>query len=370
MGARKPLRLAETGWTLVELMLVTALIGIITPAMTLLFTKVSQGMAADEMHTQIMRGNSYLMSRLETRLSANKHFFQGGSAMGASFVAAVSFVSAPSTVAGTQLAQAQTSTSGSFDPTSTGFQSSYIGNSLFFAAYDSPQTTATGGVLQTTYAPLTVAGTGVTDSFGTPMTLIIDLYRFYYYYLTPSTHPLAKTEGVTAYGLEEWQSVQYPDCGELTSIPDNTLQNNAVSFIVKKGYTTAWDSSQQAVTQAFYTLSYFSPPGSSPAGFTQITSPHILQAAVTYLCQVPSGILSRGFAYGISPNSSGWKNAPVSVPKYATASGQFPGGFEVGISGPPGGRQILIHSVWVAKGASPRFVFNDLNSIESIRDQW
>ncbi len=204
VGPRQSLRLTEQGWTLVEVMLVTAMIAIITPAITFLFLKSSQGFAADEMHTQLTRGNEYMMSRVENRLSANKHFFQGGGGNGISFVNAISFsAGAPATVAGTQLAQAQTSVTGSLDPaatTLTGFQPSFIGNSMFFAAYDSAQTFG-WGANAVSFAPMTVSGVGVSDGAGTPMTFIIDIYRFYYYYLTPAIHALPKSQGVSTYGL-------------------------------------------------------------------------------------------------------------------------------------------------------------------------
>jgi type II secretory pathway pseudopilin PulG len=371
VAPREPLRLTEEGWTLVELMLVAAMIAIITPAITFLFLKSSQGFAADEMHTQLARGNEYMMSRVENRLSASKHFYQGGASLGASFVADISFSGAPPTVTGTQLAQAQTSTSLSLDPTVSGYQPSFVGNSLFFSAYDSAQTFVSGGTMGVSTAPLTVSGQGVSDGNGTPMTLIIDLYRFYYYYLTPSTHPLPSTQGVTSYGLVEWESKQYLDYNELNQIPDPTEQNTAVSCILSKGLTIAYDSTQQAVTNAFYTISYNTPVGSSPAAFASIGSPTIAQAAVTYLCQVPTGIISRGFFYGISPNTASWNQAPsVTVPLYATAAAPFPGGFEVGLSGDPSGRQVLLRSCWVGLGAAPKVAYNDLTSVQSIRDDW
>ncbi len=150
-----------------------------------------------------------------------------------------------------------------------------------------------------------------------------------------------------------------------------TAQNTAVSFINAKGLSTAWDSSQTTLSAAFYTISPNSPIGSAGAHFNAIANPTIAQAAITYLCMVPTGLISRGFYYGISPNTAGWANPPnVTVPLYGTASGQFPGGFEIGVSGDPAGRQILLRSCWVALGAAPKVAFNDLTSVQNIRDEW
>jgi type II secretory pathway pseudopilin PulG len=377
--------LSQGGWTLIELMLVAAMIAIITPAITFLFLKVSQGLAADEMRSQMTKGNEAMMDRLALRLSASKHLYQGGTGMGASFVADIQFVSAPETVAGTVLPQAQGQTV-SLDPTQPGFGTTLVGNSLFFGAYDSPQTFVKGTSTTVVGAPLTVFGSGITDSYGTPMTFVIDLYRFYYYYLTRSTHSFVSGEGVTAYGLEEWESNQYLDIGELNSIPDIVAQNNAVSFILSQGLTYAWDSSQEAVTSAFYKITFSNPVNSAPASFVPLTAVTITQASVsfstgsaagtfiqppTYLTQVSQGMMSSGFSYGISPNTSGWKDAPpVAVPQYAAASGSFPGGFEVVVGGTPAGRRVLLRSCWVAKGGAPKVIYNDLTSIETVKDNW
>lgn len=378
-------KLDDRGWTLVELMLTTALIALITPVMALLFLKVSQAMTADEMRGQITHGNQVMMSRVLSRLAISRHFYQGGASNGISFVSAVQFAAgSPATVAGTLLAQVQPGPS--LDPSVPGYSSTVVGNSLFFAAYDYAQTFSKGSTWDIVPAPLTIQGTSsnaVTDGQGTPMTFVVDLYRFYYYYLTPSTHPMP-AEGVSTYGLAEWQSTQFADYLELNSIQDPSAQNLAVSFIMAQGVSDALDVSQEALTQALYTIGFNTPVNSSSANFTAITSgitipqasATVLGAAftvpVTYLCQVMSGIVSRGFGYGISPNTANWANAPSAdpVPIYATASGLFPGGFEVQLIGPPAGRQVMIRSSWVAKGAAPKIAFNALTSIQTIKDNW
>jgi hypothetical protein len=86
------------------------------------------------------------------------------------------------------------------------------------------------------------------------------------------------------------------------------------------------------------------------------------------------GVLTSGFRYGIAPNNVNWNKCPVQIPEYApapTAGSQFPSGFEVVSGGLPGGRKIMLRSVWVAEGAtSPRSVYNDMNLVVYARDVW
>ena len=91
---------------------------------------------------------------------------------------------------------------------------------------------------------------------------------------------------------------------------------------------------------------------------------------MSVITRISNGILSSGFGYGICPNSAVWGSAPVSVPLFGTAAGNFPAGFEVGISGFGAGIQVLVRSVLVAQGAYPRIVWNDQTEITNARDTW
>ena len=358
--------LSEGGWTLIELMLVTALIAIITPAITYLFVKVQQGMAADEMRLNLTKINEQTTLRIHETLATNRHLFQND-ASGTAFMGPVTNGMSANTkavypiLAGSQLPLQQPITgTGSFSPVTA--ISADFGNSLLFAAYDVPQTI--GG--QIYLAPATV--TGALNSYGTPTTVIIHLYRFYYYYLTTSGAPL---RDVKAYRLVEWQSMQYANYNELNDIADSTLQGHVITWLTTPGnlsptnagyaLTVGYDPTQSALASAFYNLN---------ASLTSVTPASFPEGTASLITFGNTGIMSGGFGYGVSPNSTGWPNAPKTVPLYGTASGSFPGGFETGISGTAAGKEVMIRELLVAQGAAPKVVWNDETVVDSVRDTW
>ena len=371
---RTGLKLNDRGWTLVELMLVTAMIGLITPAMTRLFVVVSQGFAADEMHTQLKTGNQNTLNRIHVRIGASKHFFMGDTS-GVSFLSAVSILStAPTTLAGTTLAQPQTSVTGAFSYAVTDFEPTFIGNALLFGAYDAPETFTQSGSTPVSYQNSPMTLTGVLDSAGTSRTIIIDMYRFYYYYLTSQiSKPIA---GATCAGLVEWQSIRYADAFEIEDFyVDNTFQSNLCHAIATNGVTAAWDPSQTDPNNAFVTFGTSGAvaftPGLGIASFKIMQEP---MGGTRVLTKVSSGMLSSGFGYGVCPNTRYWQDAPIKVPLYAptpsVATSKFPSGFEIGVSGVATGRKILVRSALVAKGAAPKVVYNDISMVNDIQDQW
>jgi len=365
----------DRGWTLVELMLVTALIGIIVPAITFLFTKVTQGMAGDEMHIQLMRLNNTTQLRLHERIASARHLFQGDSS-GVDFLGPVTLGMSANTQAaypilgGTLLAKTQPAPLNglaTFSP-AAGADRNLFGNSILFAAYDSPQTLNN----QAYVAPTTISGPAILYSDGVPVTLVVDLYRFYYYYLTDNNPKGMR--GVSSYRLMEWQSIQYADFTQISAISDSVLQTAVITWLATPGkidpaipgyaIATAWDPSQVDPDLAFYDL--------HTDGTYTVTSPVVItESQALPLTRVTSGILSTGFGYGISPNTGSWVEAPpVRVPLYGTATGSFPGGFEVGISGTSAGRQVMTHFLLVAKGAAPRVAYNVSEMVHNIRDTW
>ena len=368
----------EKAFTLIELMMVTAMLGLIIPVMILLFSKVSQGMAADEMHGQLKKLNELTMLRLDTHIKANKHMFQND-ASNVTFLSKVGLMGAPAVLAGSHLPLVQPvqpePTPTSFSPNSLAAPLNF-GNCLLFGAYDSPTTIAGKGYR----APLVVSGASVTYAGASgPATMIIDLYRFYYYYLTTSTHPL---KGVQSHGLVEWRSVQYADFYQLKNITDPTLKvavikwmTSAANFPGGNPVTLAWDSGQTTPYDSVVPIFAFYQLNNATGTWTGIANPTILQADFTYLTQIPSGILSRGFNYGICgnniPPTYAWpESPPVKVPMYGTASGNYPGGFEVGLKGSAGGMEVLTRCLLVAKGGALKVPWNDITMIHNARDVW
>jgi len=382
--ARTPKRLSEGGWTLIELMLVMAMMAIITPAMTYLFSKVSQGMAADEMHTELQQANQALLNHIQIRLAANRHFFfNDNTSGGVSFLARLNLSTAPTTVAGWTLCQPQpqptTILTGSLSPNAAGFVNTAVGNALFFGAFDFPQTIfKTSGPPEISTAPMTVTGPNVVDSSGTRQTAVIDIYRFYFYYLT--TQYTKQLYDATDYSLIEWQSVQYPDYTEISNYnQDPVLEGNILAGIKanNSAMTVAWDPTQTDPSQAFvgFQTAAFN---TASTGVTALESSSykIVMDVATNLTKTRSGILTTGFRYGISPNTNNWNSCPVQIPLFAavtTAGVAFPNGFEVAATSNPSGRQVMIRSVWVAEGASSpgvRAVYNDINMVDEISDNY
>ncbi len=353
-------------------MVVTALIAIITPSMTYLFTKVEQGMAADEMHTQLQKLNEATFLRVHDRLLTSRRFFQNDSS-GVSFLGRmVRGASAPPTLVNSHLAKVQNN-SGSFSPVTA--TSGDFGNSMFFVGYDTPTTINNLGY----NAPVTVKGGtvnyGASNGSG-PATIIIDVYRFYYFYLTATSSPVSLVKGsfsLPLYRLVEWRSVQFADFYQLDGMTDGTLKTNVVTWLATAAnfpgsapVTLAWDHTQTDPALAFYSL--------DTAGNINFQgSQNINEASWANISKSSSGILTGGFNYGISGNVTGGGELPteVKVPMYAAANSPYPGGFEVGLSGGSGiGKQVLFRSLLLAKGGSPRVVLNDNTSIVNIRDVW
>jgi type II secretory pathway pseudopilin PulG len=363
----------QRGWTIIELMMVVGIIGLITPALLILFSYCYQGMAAAEMHLSLKAMNETIMLHLHERMNSNKHMFQNNTTSGGlNFLPQIQFGSAPAPAPITLMPQAQSGTTITFSP-AAGAVSNEYGNCLFYAAADTPQT-----ISGTSYtAPVTMKG--VTDGSGKSVTLNLDVYRFYFDYLS-TAGDLKKIASLTTYWLIEWQSVQFVDAFELEDISsaDPTLGGNVISWLTTganfpsgQPLTLAWDPSQTAMINgssfAFYDLSGSAMTGNS----TQI----IFAQNYTPLSRCNSGLISA-FNYGISGNYSNLAGdpPPPNVPMYAppsTVASAFPGGFEVGLQGSNGGMQVLIRSLLLAQGNSKtKPVWDNETSVSSCRDVW
>lgn len=365
-----------------------AMIAIITPAITYLFLKVSEGMASDEMHTELQQGNQAMLNRIQVHLAANRHcFFNDNTSGGVSFLTRLNLSTAPATLAVMALCEPQPQpnatppvVTGSLSPNAAGYVPASVGNALLFVSYDAPQTIfyQTGPPKISTAVPMTVTsvpGHAVTDSSGVSQTAVIDLFRFYFYYLSKAT--AKQLYDATDYSLIEWQSVQYPDYTEIENYSqDSVLEGNILAGIKAQGMTVAWDFTQADPSQAFVTFGNAA-YGTASTSVTHLDAPYTI-AMETYsnVATTRSGILTAGFRYGISPNTNNWNSCPVQIPLFAavtTAGVAFPNGFEVAATSNPSGRQIMLRSVWVAEGANGshvRAVYNDINMVDEISDNW
>ncbi len=377
---RKSGRLSLKGQTMIELMIIVGIMGIITPAVILIFIKMRQGMAADEMHLRLQTLNEQTLSRIHERIIQSRHVFQGSvtsvSSSGTSFANAISILSTdPATLVGSQLASAQTIATGSMSP-AEGATRALFGDCLLMGCYDTSQTIYKSGAATGYLAPVSITGAGVSQQVvnagvtsNLPVTIVLDAYRFYYYYL--SSTGVRQVKNATDYNLTEWQSIQFADYRELVDIPDANLQNEAASWLtnppVASGYkaiTVAWDPDAEDPTQAFYSL--------STAGIGSLLGSYKIPEAqpAAHLTQISSGILSNGFNYGVAGNTAGFAGS-AAAPLYGTAAGAFPGGFEIGMSGSGTGLEILVRELLIASGATGTGgAFNDNTMITNARDVW
>lgn len=379
----------EGGFTLLELLMTISIMAIITPAITFLFVKMTQGMAADEMRNAMASMNDRSLLRIHERVLSNKHMCQNDTS-GQTYLAMVKAGMSAATntqypiLAGSLLPLAQVNGvggPGSFSPTVA--TAANFGNSLLFGSYDSPQTVGKSNFIApiTIIAPYTTGPAATAGPGGTPLnaTIVVDLYRFNYYYLTPGQIPHGQP--ATFYKVIEWQSVQYADYYEINAISDGGLRTEVVNDLVNlPTYVTgppynlsannglspvvwAWDPTQSTPTaNTFYNLT-------AGGGINLSLTASIQEGIVTKVTRISSGIMSSGFNYGIMPNSSLY-NAPIQVPLFAAASGQFPSGFETGISGSSDGMEVLTREALVAKGASPIPIVYQTTMIHNARDVW
>ena len=384
----------QRGWTIIELMMVVSIIGLIIPALTTLFMYCYQGLASAEMHLQLKALNEQIVLHLHERMNTSKHMFQNNAASGGlSFIGQINLGSAPASVSFSQMPQAQSGATITFSP-AAGAVNSEFGDCLFYAVYAQPQTLGkdAGGKGDIFIAPVTVGGpltitqdnwtttttAAIVDGTGKAVTVNLDVYRFYFDYLS-SVGDMKPIPNYTSYWLIEWQSVQFVDAFELADIKstDPTLFTNVVNWLSTgsnfpngQPMTFAWDPSQTQMTNgssfAFYQLS-----GGTTIG---VANQVISMQSWTPLSRTSSGQISP-FNYGISGNYSNQAgdppppNVPLYCPPTSTANA-FPGGFEVGIQGANGGMQVMIRTLLVAHGNNKGILWDNETSVDSVRDVW
>lgn len=388
-------RMNHRGWTIIELMMVVSIIGLIVPALTILFLYCYQGLGAAEMHLSLKALNEQMMLHLHERMNSTKHMFQNNASSGGlNFIGQIQMGSAPASVAFSKMPQGQNGTTITFSP-AAGAVSSDFGDCLFYAAYDSAQTIGkdASGKPAIYPAPVTVGGslpltmdnwtttttTGpVMDSQGKAVTMNLDVYRFYFDYLT-SAGDMKPLSRITSYWLIEWQSVQFVDAFELEDIgsTDSTLEKNVITWLTNganfptgQPMTLAWDPSQTSMVDAFYQLT----TGTTIVQASYIANQGISMQNWTPLSRTNSGLISA-FHYGISGNYSNQAgdppapNVPMFCPPNTTPTA-FPGGFEVGIEGAGSGEQVLIRTLLVAQGNSKLINWDNEVSTSNVRDVW
>ncbi len=369
------------GMTLVEVLLTLSIFLIITPAIMSLFTSVTKAFAHDEALNSLKKTNQELASYLYLKLGTSKRIFHND-AEGVSVLARLDMTQGslpfpvPAMIPAADRRLPFIREAGTFDRAITGplpensFSVTAFGNMLLFLSQDSKITCR-----------------GVTNAVDIGVTLSVDMYKLHCFYLTPD-NPKAPT-GYPSYRLIEWVSAPMADGKSLKDVFSNdvTLGGNLIAQLKaptprptpQAPITYAVDYTAP-VSEMFGTLEQLasSVTVASPAYENVIHRDYpitVYNAGVTFL-QKDENVQYRSWTYmdqmgmgrvfrcAVAPNNSDWR-----VPAFAQANGAFPGGFEVGIIGPPAARQVLVRITNVAQGAGGDVIGRNTQTI-FCRDVW
>lgn len=344
-------RLACRGYTLVELLVAVAAFAIVVPAVTLVLVQVRQGMSADEASNQLLQTNQRALNRVHLALGQSKRLFQED-AVGSAFRARLDLSGCPPPAADGRLPVIESDGVLAPEAGPSDFRPASFGNSLLFVKSEGSREIE-----------------GLVDSLGNTETLRVDVYRFHYYYLTEE-NPRG-LRNVPSYRLVEWKSGPYVDKSQVDAVligavPDPFKHKNLVQALVTDPdapVTYLLNTGAAAVTAAFHEM--------AADGSVSAEPDHVVAwEDCEPVTRMVTGLTGNTYRYGISPNSASWPDAPKVVPRFAAPNGAFPGGFEVGVVGPSGGRKVLLRSVLVAQGAFPHPRGNDLTLVTAVRDVW
>jgi prepilin-type N-terminal cleavage/methylation domain-containing protein len=338
MSKRPSVRRSDGGYTLVELMITVAIVGIMTASIIPLFKLAQYGLSSGESRSSLKTVGENSVNRIVHQLEQCKRIFENNASDNA-FKSRAQLTGLPSALTGSALPIIEEN--GGISPSTTTFVAGGVGNSLFFAAIDQPVTVS------------------VADSALVTQTLRLDVYHFVYYYLGTDSGYIQTTRKIN---LWEWQSVKYVDYNQIVGIVDATEKTHALTALSAAGYPYSWNPSTTTVTAAFFTI--------AGGALTAAPNHDIPEASGKQLISIVTGILGSGYAYSISPNTSASFQTSATVPLFATASGLFPSGFEVVVVGPNSARQVFVRLVLVAAGGFKNINSQATTALVSARDLW
>jgi len=338
------------GFTMMEVVVAGAITAIILPSILLMFNQTNRGFSGYEATSSLKTANENTVNRMYLRLGRCKRIFQNDS-MGASMLSNLVMSGAPVAMSGSQLPIINQA--GSLSPGATNYVAADFGNSLLMA-----------------YNSDTAVLNNVSTSASTTSTCTVrvDLYKFAYYYLTATKSPVIS--GKQTYKATEWESAAYADCGQLTAISTSRKISQAIIATYNTGVSYCWNSSATAYNVSFSSL-VVTGSGSSMVGSIASAPAHkVQQNSVKTLTKVMMGIMGSAYQYGVAPNTADMSGIFHPVPRFATVSGAYPGGFEVGVVGPTAGRKVLVRSVLYATGAMNHPITDEKLIIAVARDIW
>lgn len=222
---------------------------------------------------------------------------------------------------------------GTFEPDTSGDEK--VGNILLMARQLRPME-----------LPLDHDGDASTDDID----FLTDVYRFEMFYLAensgrrfrPFDHYL---------DLIKVQSYIYADYFQLNGL--STANRDALAAeLYNAGVTRAWDPTKTVGT-GVYSIA-------SSGAMTQVANPSLdVEKVHSMFPQFKGGSVSGNINYTVGMQSTPPLTTTVLIPRFAIASNNFPGGFEVQMIGPTGARKVMARLVTLAQFQ------NKINAVES-----
>lgn len=351
------------GFTIIELMISISVLLIIMALVTHMIVTTNRTQNRVRMENHLRSGIQTALFRISAQLNQTR-MIMGSDTLGYAYLNRLSFAGAPP-IAGSSpsatLSVTHSTTSrhllptimptGSLSPEKTCnsfpnnfFRANSVGNMLLFSQYIGK------------FNRINIADVALRRS--------LDLYEFKLYYITDDNNAPVRnfldywssTPNKRALRLIEWTSRPYVDYTQLQNyITDSTVANRAIirSSLTGAGLQRAWNRSATAINNAFYDIAGVGATLASNAG-------HVVERArINDILKFGSDAYSIAYNTNMStgatyfpirdrvpffynhepPDCNGASPAPNTTPN--TNLGQFPYGFEVIITGPPSGRNVL-----------------------------
>jgi hypothetical protein len=188
-----------------------------------------------------------------------------------------------------------------------------------------------------------------------------DLYRFHQFF---PVYGDGVALGVRRRELVHWTSVPYVNANNLLDIVDGATRSGCVAALYQHGYRWAFEPGSTHPDEGVYAL--------DAAGTMSAVTGHLFATAeVEYLTRGSNEVGPGGFRVSLAPNITAAQGLRHVVPLNATAAGEFPSGFEVGIGGmQQQERFVQFRLVTLAQGSFKSPKTRETLLILSIRDAW
>ncbi|MBL0349997.1 MAG: hypothetical protein IPP68_06455 [Elusimicrobia bacterium] len=193
-------------------------------------------------------------------------------------------------------------------------------------------------------------------------TVRIDLVRFHYIFPSYGEGIMLGTN--TFRELHYWESKPYANLNNINVILSPALKSSVVSYLYStRGIFYAMDIGAINPNEAFFSLSAGGAVASDPA--------HTIPQDRLVNLTRGGGVERGSYRIGLAPNILFSAGLLHTVPRYNAASGDFPSGFEVVFRRTNTQRRdVVVRCVLLAKGAFPKPRTYELASQFAVRDVW